>query len=146
MSFSYISLKIVTVYLIVFSPGILLSILTFWAGRVEIALCLLIPSLFAMYLIIRLLVLRRIIIDEKGVVFKTPSTKQQIMWSDIKSIGVSDRRDRAGIKWIYFTSQKVPPLLYVEAKMISNGFFAVSYRKSIIKAVRQYWHSEIDGI
>jgi len=146
MSFLFINPIFSIVYFGVISVPLLISITLIWFGRSDIGLPLLILILVLIYIMIRVLLLKRVIINESGVIFKTPSSQKQILWSDMKCIGVPRIRSRAGNRWIYFTSQEMHPVLYVDASMINNDFFVVSYRKSIIKAITTYWRSGITRV
>ena len=146
MSFSYVNPKFVAIYLIATLPIALVSIFLLWIGEIIPGLIFGAISIACIYIIIRLLILRKIIITDEGITHKTSSSEKSMQWSEVKSIGVSKVRDSAGYRWMYFTSHEVPHMEYVDASMVCDTFFIVSYRPSIVNLVKTYWNSEIEGV
>jgi hypothetical protein len=91
-------------------------------------------------------VVRRIIINESGIEYRTMFTRTQKSWSDIKFIGVD----------LYRTRLEGVPLLICftenydidtdEILACSGAFLRVQYRKKIIEEISKYYIGEITGV
>lgn len=139
-------LKFVVLYAATLLPILLVGVFLLWIGESIGGVVSAGVYLMGIYAISRLLVRRRIIITEEGVIHKTVSNETLMRWDEIKSIGVPRRSPVSGYqKWIYFSKNEIR-LNNVEGIEVSDSFFVVSYRERILDEVRKYWDSEIIGV
>ncbi|ATW26924.1 hypothetical protein DCMF_21125 [Candidatus Formimonas warabiya] len=89
---------------------------------------------------------KKIEIDEYGVRFIAIYKKHELIWSEIKEIGISNLfvGYRGGAPVIYFSTQYNVGN-YISTEMIGDNLILMRYRKSAIKEIRKYWPSDIFG-
>lgn len=90
--------------------------------------------------------IKHIIIDCKGITYRSMFNNYHMRWDEIASIGILYMPIKApGIKpWIYITNIDIP-IISINPRMANDNFFMLNYRKEIILEILKYWKGEIKG-
>ena len=91
--------------------------------------------------------IKRLVIGESGVEYKSVITHYKMRWDEIKVIGIGyvPGRGVSLTQWIYIKSGSVSyPTLRIDR--INRKLFIIQYRHKIIDEIVKYWPKEILGL
>ena len=139
--YSIISLSF---FMVMFLAAILML---FFEETLIIGIVTVVLFLIVSYSMIDSFLVRSIVINEYGVEYISIKRKFVMKWDEIKIIGLGYVPIKGPSKkpWIYFAADGISmPML--NAKMVNDKFFMVTYSKKIEDAIRMYWTGNIDGL
>ncbi|KGK85827.1 hypothetical protein DP73_18000 [Desulfosporosinus sp. HMP52] len=89
------------------------------------------------------LLFQKVTISSQGVKYKTPFTSYELIWKDIKAVGVADFSFLASrASWIYFSEQD-KRIDNISGMKTAPAFIMMNYREPVISEIKKYWHGEI---
>jgi hypothetical protein len=147
MTFRIYNTKLIIRILIFSSLGLILAInlffLTLTVDFDIIGFLLLITMLGGLFFLLSVFVVRRIVVTERGLEYRTIFNCTFKSWDDIKFIGLG---------WYPYRTLKAPLLIYFAegcdsdpdgTYAIARAFIRVFYRKEIVEEILKYYDGEI---
>jgi len=139
--------QVASIALIFTGIGIGLPILCFLFGELWYGLIFLVVWLWGFGGALIQCLVKKVVIGDRGVEYISLIRHYEMSWADIKIIGIGYIPIKAPGRqpWIYFAADGIScPML--NARMINEKFFMVSYRYEIVIEIKKYWQNEIDGL
>lgn len=128
--FGYFGLFIMSIFLYLLIPDFIFLVLLLGTGACFVFICY--KQLF-----------QKVIISSQGVKYETPFTSYELMWIDIKAVGVANFSFLASrASWIYF-SELDKRIDNISGMKTAPGFIMMNYREPVINEIKKYWHDEI---